>query len=113
MGIGEFKPGFDLSKMNDPVKNNVGVKDLVNVSMNYYLRVFTSGCYFFEDQQEEWKGQGMSVGPGGSGGERPVLLLGFLGMFLVVFLGDTLECFFHYFFFLMVCMCDIDFIQDS
>ncbi|XP_069977559.1 polycystin family receptor for egg jelly [Penaeus vannamei] len=61
VGIGEFKPGFDLSKMNDPVKNNVGVKDLVNVSMNYYLRVFTSGCYFFEDQQEEWKGQGMSV----------------------------------------------------
>lgn len=83
VGIGEFKPDFDLSKMSDPAKNKVSVKDLANISMNYYLRVFTSGCYFFDDHQEDWRGRGMAVSPAGSGRERVLASLFVLGVFLV------------------------------
>ncbi|KAK7075315.1 hypothetical protein SK128_002079 [Halocaridina rubra] len=61
VGIGEFKPSFNLNLMNDPKGNNVSGSALQNVSTNYHIRIYTSGCYFFNSSKKEWQSTGMKV----------------------------------------------------
>ncbi|XP_042888379.1 uncharacterized protein LOC122263814 [Penaeus japonicus] len=61
VGVGEFKPDFDLSLMQDPWGNNVTNEVLQNISIDYSLRVFTSGCYYFNKTLKDWVDDGLEV----------------------------------------------------
>ncbi|XP_063601108.1 uncharacterized protein LOC134777199 [Penaeus indicus] len=61
VGIGEFKPDFNVSLMQDPWGNNVTNDALQNITIDYYLRVFTSGCYYFNKTLNDWVDDGLEV----------------------------------------------------
>ncbi|KAK7019745.1 hypothetical protein SK128_004764 [Halocaridina rubra] len=61
IGVGEFIPDFDVSLMEDPVGNNINRSVLQNVSVNYSLRTFSSGCYFFNKESKDWFADGLQV----------------------------------------------------
>ncbi|XP_071550461.1 LOW QUALITY PROTEIN: polycystin-1-like protein 2 [Panulirus ornatus] len=61
LGVGEFQQDFDVSLMDDPVRNNVSLGSVQNVSVDYNLQVLTSGCYYFDEDAKEWMGKGLEV----------------------------------------------------
>ncbi|XP_042202967.1 polycystic kidney disease protein 1-like 2 [Homarus americanus] len=56
LGIGDFKPVFDMARMEDPAANNVTLKDVQLLPFDYSVRVLTSGCYYFSSEKKKWEG---------------------------------------------------------
>ncbi|KAK7024483.1 hypothetical protein SK128_010795 [Halocaridina rubra] len=61
VGIGQFDVEFDVSLMKDPIGNGITNDILQNITTDYTLRIFTSGCYFFDKELLEWSSNGMEV----------------------------------------------------
>lgn len=57
-GLRELNPDENCSQASDPPI----VNDRSNFTCNYQLRVYSSGCYYL-DENAQWKSDGMKVGP--------------------------------------------------
>ncbi|KAL7636835.1 UNVERIFIED_CONTAM: hypothetical protein RMT77_012593 [Armadillidium vulgare] len=61
IGIGEYKDSVKPSEAKNPKKYHLSLESLKNVSVNYYLRVYTSGCYYFREEDRKWVEDGLEV----------------------------------------------------
>lgn len=60
LGVALLKTGVAFSSLSS--ERPLTREDLVeDFDMSYKLRVYTSGCYFFNDLIEEWSGEGLNV----------------------------------------------------
>ncbi|XP_047471507.1 polycystic kidney disease protein 1-like 2 [Penaeus chinensis] len=60
LGVGEFKSAFDYSAyLRDPENSGATKANLKNISVEYDVRIYTSGCYFYDEAHEEWKADGI------------------------------------------------------
>ena len=54
---------FGLRQLNDSSSSlSPLVNERVMFTSNYELRLYTSSCFYFDEQTEEWKSDGMKVG---------------------------------------------------
>ncbi|XP_068242609.1 polycystin-1-like protein 2 [Palaemon carinicauda] len=61
IGVGEFKSDFDIKLMEDPKGNDVKNDVMTNITCNYLMRIFTSGCYYFDTKTKAWISNGLEV----------------------------------------------------
>lgn len=62
IGIGQFKPTVTDAQQNDPSYHNGTVKWLLKpMTVNYKIRVFTTGCFFYHKKDKEWTSNGLIV----------------------------------------------------
>ncbi|XP_047496061.1 polycystic kidney disease protein 1-like 2 [Penaeus chinensis] len=60
LGMALLKAGVDIS--SNSTERPLTKEDLVDdFDMSYRLRVYTSGCYYFDEISEEWSGVGLNV----------------------------------------------------
>nr|XP_027224257.1 polycystic kidney disease protein 1-like 2 [Penaeus vannamei] len=60
LGVGEFKAGFDPAAfLRDPESSGATKAHLKNISVAYEIRIYTSGCYFYNEDLGEWMADGI------------------------------------------------------
>lgn len=54
---------FVVRELNDSSFNATLTNERVMFSANYELRLYTSACFYFDEQIQKWKSDGLKVGP--------------------------------------------------
>ena len=54
---------FALRQLNESSSNPPWINERVPFTTDYELRLYTSSCFYFDEETEEWKSDGLTVGP--------------------------------------------------
>ena len=62
IGVGQLDTSVSAIQAANPAKHNATKKWLLKpMTINYKIRVFTTGCFFFNKRNEEWTSEGLIV----------------------------------------------------